>query len=348
MFRIRHQQRGLAMRQTALLVLVIATAGPALAGTKDKKLDIYWVDVEGGAATLIVTPAGESVLVDAGNPGGRDPQRIHKVATEVAGLKQIDHLVITHLHVDHYGGVAELAELMPIKNLYENGVDSAPEKEQKHAAVAAFQAAKVAKRVPIKVGSKLPVKGVNLLVRGARQEFDNAKAGRKNPACAELTQKDPDKSDNANSVVLSLDFKGWKFFDAGDLTWNMEEKLVCPKITLPEVDVFQSTHHGLDQSNNPVVVRSLRPKVAVFNNGPKKGCQPGAFASVKALAGVEAIYQVHKNLVAPDSNTSPERIANAEEKCAGNYVKLSVDPNGKKYTVSVPATGHEQTFTTKS
>lgn len=343
------------MRQIALCALTIAAAvaaaGPARAGTKDKKLDIYWVDVEGGAATLIVTPGGESVLVDVGNPGGRDSARIHKVATEVAGLKQIDHVVVTHLHVDHYGGLAELATLMPVKTLWENGVESAPEKERTHAQVAAYQAAKVSKRMPVKVGSKLPVKGVTLLVHGARQEFDNGKAGRKNPVCAEAKPKDPDLSDNANSVVLSLQYKGWKFFDAGDLTWNMEEKLVCPRTTLPEVDVFQSTHHGLDQSNNPLVVQTLKPKVAVFNNGPKKGCQPGAFASVKGLPGVEAIYQVHKNLVAADANTTPEKIANVEEKadkCAGNYVKLSVDPSGKKYTVSVPSTGHEQTFTTKS
>jgi beta-lactamase superfamily II metal-dependent hydrolase len=108
-----------------------ALATPAFAGAKDKKLDVYWIDVEGGAATLIVTPAGESVLIDAGNPGGRDPQRIHKVATEVAGLKQIDHLVVTHLHRDHYGGVAELAALMPVGTLYENGIDTAPESERR-------------------------------------------------------------------------------------------------------------------------------------------------------------------------------------------------------------------------
>jgi competence protein ComEC len=336
------------MRQIALTVLALAIAGPAWAGAKDKKLDIYWIDVEGGAATLIVTPTGESVLVDAGNPGGRDPQRIHKVATEVAGLKQIDHLLVTHLHRDHYGGVAELAGLMPIKTLYENGIETAPESEQKNEAIPAFRTAKVEKRVAVKVGDKLPVAGLTLLVRGARKEFDKAAKGRKNPACGDAKPKDEDKSDNANSVVLSLQYKGFKFFDGGDLTWNMEEKLACPTTTLPEVDVFQSTHHGLDQSNNPVLVRALRPKVAIFNNGPKKGCQPGSFATVKAIPGIEAIYQVHRNLVAPEANTTPELIANTEEKCAGNYLKLSVEPNGKKYTVSNPATKHEKTYATRS
>jgi competence protein ComEC len=338
------------MRQIALCVLALAVAGPAWAGAKDKKLDIYWVDVEGGAATLIVTPTGESVLVDAGNPGGRDPQRIHKVATEVAGLKQIDHLVVTHLHGDHYGGVAELAELMPVKTLYENGIETAPESEKNNKNVPAFRAAKVAKRVAVKAGDKLPVKGVTLLVRGAVKQFDNGpegKKGRKNPACSDAKPKAEDKSDNANSVVLSLQYKGWKFFDGGDLTWNMEEKLACPSTTLPEVDVYQSTHHGLDQSNNPVLVRALAPRVAIFNNGPKKGCQPDSFATVKAIPGLEAIWQVHRNLVAPAANTAPEMIANTEEKCEGNYLKLSVEPSGKKYTVSNPATKHEKTYATK-
>lgn len=334
------------MRHIGLIALALALAGPARAGTKDKKLDIYWIDVEGGAATLIVTPTGESVLVDAGNPGGRDPQRIHKVATEVAGLKQIDHLVVTHLHRDHFGGVAELAELMPVKTLYENGIETAPDSEQKNEAVPAYKAAKVGKRVPVQVGSKLPVAGLTLQVRGARKQFD--KGTRPNPACAGAKPKDEDKSDNANSVVLSLEYKGFRFFDGGDLTWNMEEKLACPTTSLSEVDVFQSTHHGLDQSNNPVLVQALHPRVAIFNNGPKKGCQPAAFATVKAIPGLEAVYQVHKNLVVPEANTSPERIANTEETCSGNYLRLSVEPNGKKYTVFNPATKHQQTFTTKS
>jgi competence protein ComEC len=207
------------MRHIAVILLALAVAGPARAGSKDKKLDIYWIDVEGGAATLIVTPGGESVLVDAGNPGGRDPQRIHKVATEVAGLQKIDHLVVTHLHRDHYGGVAELAALMPVGTLYENGIETAPAEEQKNEAVPAFRTAKVGKRVAIKVGEKLPVAGLSLVVRGARKEFDKGK--RKNAACGAATPKAEDKSDNANSVVLSLDYKGWKFFDGGDLTWNL-------------------------------------------------------------------------------------------------------------------------------
>ena len=96
-------------------------------------LDVYWVDVEGGAATLVVTPAGESLLVDTGNPGTRDAGRIHHVATKVAGLKKIDHLITTHFHGDHYGGAAMLANLMPIGVVNDNGIPAkSPDRHRKN------------------------------------------------------------------------------------------------------------------------------------------------------------------------------------------------------------------------
>src|ERR1044071_2465155 len=107
-----------------IFAFVAATLGGALtaiAGPADGRLDLYWIDVEGGAATLLVTPAGETVLIDTGNPGPRDPNRIVKAVTEVAGMKQIDHLVITHYHGDHYGGALTLVETLPVRNLYDNG-----------------------------------------------------------------------------------------------------------------------------------------------------------------------------------------------------------------------------------
>ena len=98
------------------LLALVLLAVPSRAEEKPRGLDISFIDTEGGAATLIVTPAGESVLIDCGNPGPRDAERIHQTATQQAGLEAIDHLVITHWHTDHYGGVARLAKLMPIRN----------------------------------------------------------------------------------------------------------------------------------------------------------------------------------------------------------------------------------------
>src|SRR5262245_29651048 len=107
----------------ACLIAACAVLPPAFA----RPLDLYWVDVEGGAATLIVTPAGESVLIDTGNPGGRDSKRIIQAAKD-AGVNRIDHLLTTHFHIDHFGGAAEVAEALPIGTIYDNGIpDKSPD-----------------------------------------------------------------------------------------------------------------------------------------------------------------------------------------------------------------------------
>jgi hypothetical protein len=146
-----------------------------------------------------------------------------------------------------------------------------------------------------------------------------------------------------------MDFGQFRFFDGGDLTWNVEKKLICPDNLPGEVDVFQVNHHGLDQSNNPVMVQALSPTVAVINNGTRKGCGPDTFTTLKNTPSVKSIYQLHKNLREDGAtiNTQQEMIANLEEQCAANYVKLSVEPNGGKYTMSVPANKHQQTFASK-
>src|SRR5690348_3934296 len=112
-------RRGLGFVSGVLLSLVMSRY--CLAGQSDHRLDIYWIDTEGGAATLIVTPVGEAALIDSGNPGGRDSKRIADVAFNVAGVKQIDHLITTHYHTDHFGGAAELATALPIRVVYDNG-----------------------------------------------------------------------------------------------------------------------------------------------------------------------------------------------------------------------------------
>src|SRR5262249_42867601 len=154
-----------------------------------------------------VTPAGESVLVDAGNPGARDPGRIAKTAKETARLKRLDYIVVTHLHTDHFGGVADLASLIPIGTLYDSGVDNAPETERAQTTVPAYRAAAVGKRLVIKAGDVIPLKNqpgaglTRLAVLAARQTISTTTAGRPNAAnCANLSEKPVDTSDNANSV----------------------------------------------------------------------------------------------------------------------------------------------------
>lgn len=338
--------------QTFVAIFLLA-ASTAVGGPGDKRLDLYWIDVEGGAATLLVTPAGETVLIDTGNPGRRDPDRIVKTVTEVAGMKQIDHLVITHYHGDHFGGALTLVEQLPVHNLYDNGqFEGMPDNPGK-----AYFELKVGRRHVVKPGMTLPLKpaageGPKLqftFLGGQKQFVDPPTDAADNGAiCSTAREKDRDGSDNANSVVMVVEFGGWRFYDAGDLTWNQETRLVCPKNLVGQVDVYQVTHHGLDSSNNPLVLRSLAPRVAVMNNGVTKGCLPEVFATLQDTKSLQAVYQLHKNL-RPDgatNNVADEYIANKEKDCQGNYVKLSVAPDASNYTVSIPANGHTRTYNT--
>ncbi len=350
-----------SLKPLGLLLSIVFFTLQLSAGKHDQRLDIYWVDVEGGAATLLVTPAGESILIDSGNPGGRDAGRIHKVATEEAGLEQIDYLITTHFHLDHFGGAAELAQLLPIKVVYDNGIpeqnpDNRPQDTRFPLLIKPYREMEVGERRRIHPGTELPIRPLDngtplrLACLATRRQLSDtwATPRNKNLCSKAIPSKPKDVTDNANSVVMLLTFGEFRFFDAGDLTWNVEPTLACPdNIAGSTIDVYQVTHHGLDRSNNPTLLEALAPTITVMNNGVTKGCGPETFATLSGLPSAKAHYQVHKNLRADsENNTQEAHIANLSKDCEGHFIHLSVSPDGSNYTVSIPSRQHQRSFKT--
>jgi hypothetical protein len=344
-------------------ILGLSLAAGARADSSNGRLDVYWNDVEGGGATLIVTPAGESVLIDSGNPGTRDAGRIHRTAV-AAGLKQIDYYITTHFHLDHFGGAAALAALMPIGQVYDRGIpDHDPDHNPSDAmwimTSKPYRIFPAAGRNLVTPGLILPLrqaKGsaplrLRCVVSGGRMVDPPAGAG-PNPIAGENSAKTLASTDNDLSSAWVLDFGPFRFWDGGDLTWNMEGKVVTPVNRIGQVDVYQVDHHGLDFSNNPVLIHSLAPTVSVMNNGIKKGTAKSTIQGLTSSPGIVAMYQVHKNLRPedPEDNTADAYIANMgsdPNTCDGNFIRMSVDPEGTTYAISIPATGFTRTYSTR-
>lgn len=353
--------RSMFSRMILVAATVAAVTGwtqPGLAGEADGRLDVYFIDVEGGAATLFVTPAGESLLIDSGYPdnNGRDRDRILRVLREEAGLKHLDHAAVTHWHLDHYGNHASLASQIKINNFWDRGIpDALPEDAKFLERIGNYRGASQNKSKKLAAGDMLPLKSRKTplaikIVTASREVVPNN--GPANPY-AKLNQPiDTDRSDNAASVSFLLSFGDFRFLCCGDLTWNIEAKLMMPNNPIGQVDLFMVTHHGLPSSNNPVLVHAIDPVVAVMCNGPVKGGHPNTLKTLRGVKSLQALYQLHRNIkVRSEDQTPPQFIANSEsssDDCAGTIVKASIAADGKSYTVQIGKKGKRTTYQTRS
>jgi len=330
-------------------VPTLAGGSSARADQRDGRLDIYFIDVEGGAATLFVTPTGESLLIDSGFPdnGGRDRDRILKVARDVAGLKQLDHAAVTHWHLDHFGNHAALSTEFPIKQFWDRGI---PEELNNDKRISEYRAATQNQSKVLKAGDNLALKSGDTplkmqIVTASGETIPNA--GDPNPFAADNQPMPVDTSDNALSLSFLLTFGKFSFLCCGDLTWNVEAKLVTPNNPLGTIEMFMVTHHGLNQSNNPTLVKAIAPHVAVMCNGPKKGGDALTMKTLKEVPSLAAVYQLHRALALGAEEQAPaEFIANdgTTEECKGEYVKASIAPGGESYTVQIGPKGEARTY----
>lgn len=344
------------------MVAILALAATATGATAQDKdtLRIYFADVEGGQSTLFVTPLGESLLVDTGWPGfnNRDADRIVALCKK-AGVNKIDTVLITHFHVDHAGGIPQLAAKIPIGRFIDHGDNTETADNSTLSVWKAYQttlADQHIARVTAKPGDVLPIKGMKVeIVSGNGDLIDKplsgGGAGQQNPACEHSAMRDIENSENDRSLGMMITFGNLRIADLGDLTWGKERPLMCPVDKLGKVDILVVSHHGMDRSSSPALVDALAPRVAIMDNGGHKGASAPAWSVVEAsprIAGGKGdLWQLHTAEGSDAAHNVPvARIANLPGPDAGNSLELAAHKDGS-FAVTNERTGQTVQYQSK-
>ena len=332
-------------RAGSILIIACALAlGASLRAAKT--LDLYFIDVEGGQSTLIVTPAGESMLVDAGYGtfNNRDPDRV-MAAVHDAGLTRIDYMWTTHFHGDHVGGVPEVSRRIPIRTFLDYGepVESGNGARRLYDAYLAVRAN--GRYIRPNPGDRIPLEGLDVdvvSVAGDLIKTPLGGAGGVNPACTTLGPKDNDETENPRSLGFRLKYGRFHFVDLGDLSGLNLASVFCPENLVGRADLYLVTHHGNLDTDIPAVLAGLHPRVALLNNGVWKGGHPDTFRDLRQVAGLEDVWQLHKSQNDGAENFADDRIANLDES-TGYGIKVSASEDGS-FTVKNQRTSETKRY----
>ncbi len=325
-----------ALVLTLLCTLSVSLLFSLTPADSTKSLQIYFIDVEGGQATLFITPEGQSLLIDTGWPGNnnRDADRIVAAAHD-AGINKIDFALITHYHDDHVGGAPQLAASIPIGTFVDHGEnrEATDDITQKRwlAYKTLLDSGKF-QHITAKPGDVLPVKGIRVEVissDGALREKALSGAGQPNPACANSPKPPGDNTENPRSLGTLIIFGKLRILDLGDLTADKEHQLMCPLNKIGHIDIYIASHHGFNQSGSAVLVHAIAPRIAIVDNGATKGGSPSALDIIKSSPNLRTLWQLHFSEEAgPAHNTAPQFIANPSGPDAANYLKLTATSDG--------------------
>jgi len=321
-------------------------------------MELYFIDTEGGQSVLIVSPsngilgARETLLVDAGNlttPPGRDADRI-VAAMKDAGVDRIDYMVVSHYHGDHVGGVAALADKVPIRRVYDPGAFADELAGNRAAGFNSYLPVREKMHVTLaKPGMKIPVAGLDVNIVSAAGELTSTPVpgvrATANPLCATAKEREQDNTpNNFESIGMTIDFGKFRYLDLADLTWNQEIQLVCPRNLLGTFNLYRTTRHGTDWSGAEAMVHTVRPRVAVMNNNPTKGGTPGTFQIVKSSPGLEDLWQLHfSEFVAKDVQSPDNFIANFTKEDGGSHIKVTARNDGS-FTVKNARNGFTKEY----
>ena len=345
----------------ATILLVPFSFLRAQQAPQKKPLDIYFLDTEGGQATLFVSPSGQSMLVDTGFPGNqgaatpeeanavgitRDADRIMAVL-KAAKVDVLDYVVITHFHGDHAGNAAELAHRIPIRHFVDHGPYTVEMQNGRDAPILSYLPIREHAHVmTAKPGDRIPVEGLDVQVVSSAGELIKEPmagalgAGASNPFCRDAKLKEQDATpENFESVGIVVRYGSFRLVDLGDLTWNQEHALACPNNLVGTMTVFHTTRHGDPHSGAPQFVDAIHAHVAVMNNGERKGGSPEYWQTVHDAPGLEDLWQIHRSAAGGADHNSPEQfLANLNERDHGHYLKMSVNADGT-FTMTNERTG---------